>query len=75
MHNNSEKAETPAQFLEALSIKLKAVDKVDAELAAALAQRLLTTTPTGDAVDRALDDIKKLATERATPKVESAPNA
>jgi hypothetical protein len=63
----TEKADRPEVFLANLAEALKVSDAVDADLAAALADHLLTVTPHADAVDNAKAAIIAFAGKRAAP--------
>lgn len=62
--------ETPEAFLTSVSAALKALDKVDADLAAVLSDHLLTVTPHANVIANAQAAILSLATKRAAPAEE-----
>lgn len=59
--------EAPEAFLTGLSTALKASDDVDADLAAILADHLLTVTPHANVIINAKAAILALAAKRAAP--------
>lgn len=72
LSNDNDPAGMPAAFFATLANSLKAQGGVDGDLAEILAANLLTTSPTGKAVDQAYAAIVALAEKRATSSDESA---
>lgn len=68
----AERVDTPGIFLANVSEILKALDGVDADLAAILTDHLLTVTPHTDAVANAKSAIVAIASRRAALGVDNA---
>lgn len=63
---------TPEAFLTDASAALKALEEVDADLAAILSDHLLTVTPDANVIANAKAAILALAAKRAAPAEEQA---
>jgi len=74
MEDKALSPDTPREFLNALGESLCRQEGVDQDLLDILKQHILKEAPAKDAVPQAMDAIRKLAADRATPSDKEMPD-